>query len=291
MKQSELQRLLANYADGEVDAQVRADISLHLKGHPEDREAVRRWRGLRRAAHRALNSEAVPAELSKRVRGRLRGAPQNPVARIYRLGFPGMAAAAAVLLAVWIWPQGAAATSVEANYFARHHYESALKIHRDSLDTRHGMSYEDFVALQRGADRAAIWQNASFRCAVPDLEWCDYVLHGASEYVPANRAHVVHAYFRCKSAGGAVLSMFVIDRCVRVCQDGKNACRCSHGERAYHKAQARGINIISWHENGKTYVLCCGIAEPDELVELADGIDRGQLADPRPAHVASSGNN
>lgn len=271
MNPADLRKHLAEYADGELPETLRGSIEARLAADRDARDEVERWQALRRCAGRALDSEPVPPGLEARIRATLRVHSSPGRRRVLHLGTSGLAVAAALLLTVFVWPQGAEATSIGAAYLADQHRASALTRRADLFGVRRGMSWKKFDRLRKEGDFGQIAAHASFRCRVPSMLAQGYRLQGACEYVRGDRTRVVHAYFRCLEAGGNTMSLFVMDRCVRLCSEGGKPGHCCHGDRReYHVARHGKYTLIAWVQDGRTYVLCCGIAEPEDLVRMAD---------------------
>lgn len=279
MTPAELRSQLANYADGELDPAIRDAIAAKLADDPVGAGEVRRWQSLRQSAQRAVMNESVPAGLQDRIRNGLRNAePASPPTtrpRVYRLGLSGLAAAAVVVFAVALWPQGSPATAgIDAKYFERQHFDGALGAHRDDLGVRHGVSWEEFQNERRSGDITRIAERATFYCAMPKSEDTGYCLQGASEYVRGDNTRVLHAYYRCLDRGGNLISLFVIDREIDVCGKDDGNADCYRTERReYHTAATDRISIVRWTEGGRTYVLCCGLASTTQLARMADEME------------------
>ncbi len=269
MNTSEFQRNLPDYADGELDPELRAEVEARLEDDPQGRAEVERWRALRRCAGRALNSEPVPAGLQERVQTALRRRPaRHP--RVYRLGLPGLAVAAAITLAFFLWPQGVAATSVKACDFASIHRKCALEHRHDSFNVRGGVFPQVLDKLTEGA---------GFACCVPNVTACGgYRLDGACRCSPCKDVRVVHVYFRSDDPSQQVVSAFAIDCRVNLCSANGSACPgCEHGQRHYHGGLDGDIAIVCWDEGNQSCVLAAGGMEPQKLVQFAQGVPVAQL--------------
>lgn len=274
---------LAAYADGEFDVAERARIEAGLADDAAARAEVARWRALRQCAQRVLLNTAVPPGLADRVRAGLPVAHRRRTPRIYRLGFSGLAAAAVIMLAFFMWPQGARAKPIKASYFANQHRERAVVEHADTLGVRAGIDWEEFNARGLSGNINAIIREASFARPLAEvaaeLDKFDYRLQGACAYDGDDDIQVTHAYYRCFQdiSRGNTVSVFVLDRPVQLCGDDGCDCRCrKQGDREYRVAivpiGTGKVTIVSWIVEGRTYVVCCGVATEDQLIHMADGL-------------------
>ncbi len=72
MTPDDLELRLPEYADGELPAELRAQIERELPLRPAWREQVQRWQALRQRLRAAIERTPVPAGLAERVRRSLR---------------------------------------------------------------------------------------------------------------------------------------------------------------------------------------------------------------------------
>lgn len=273
---------LAEYADGELDPELRAEIEAYLRQDAESRAEVERWQALRAGVRGVLSRETVPTDLAARVRARLAEAASKPAdsapriraRRWYRLGLPGMAMAAVILLALVMRPTGAQATTVRAADFANVYRRCAVAHHHDTLEVRAGVTWEEFHKSKQCGCAASLAKRAAFACSVPDLAADrSYLLEGACECSPSKEFRVVHAYFRCASGPRNVVSVFATDRRIELCADtGKPGRQCTCGCRHYHAAKSDNVTLICWEHDARSYVMCCGLLTEPQLIELADGL-------------------
>ncbi len=285
MTPAEIRAQLATYADGECDAELRAVIEAHLAANPDDALIVERWRALRRCVQRSLSQTPVPADLAARVQSRLAAEtalvlPAHGIRRvltsprIYRAGAPGLAAAAVVILAFTLWPRGASATQVDASAFASVFRHCGLGAH-DALG----------LCAMKGNCRACVRSKCGIDCALPEFDATapdGFELAGGCACTPSKQVHVVHAFYREKDSPQRVVSFFATDRPIRLCNAGAACTECPHKQRCYRAAANENVAVVSWNEDGRTYVLC-GQVGRDELLKLADEIRPGQLGAQAPA--------
>ncbi|MEW6251624.1 MAG: hypothetical protein AB1716_13335 [Planctomycetota bacterium] len=290
MTPAELRRHLATYADGECEAELRAALEVHLAAYPEDAAEVERWRALRRCLGRVLNETGAPAGLAARVRAslaagataagtdvahgpRAAGGVDVPAAaehrlqrgpasrRAYRLGISGLAAAAMVMLAVTLWPRGAAATTVEASRFADIYRTCALA-NRDELGVCGAPACEC---------AAAVHAKCGFACPLPDLGGGGkYRLAGGCPCGPGG-VRTVHVFYAAEDEPQRVVSLFATERPVRLAERGAECATCPRAKRCYRRAKVDSVALVAWEEGGRTYVLC-GESEPEQLARLAEEI-------------------
>jgi anti-sigma factor RsiW len=265
MNPADLPQQLAAYADGELDPATRAEIETLLAQQPEARAAVERWQALRRSARRAVDGESVPAGLETRLRANLR-APQHPrrAPRVYRLGLSGLAVAAALVLAFFVWPAGAAGTSVKACDFARVYRRCAVEHRHDPFAVR-----GDKPCNRMGK----LCGQCSMKCKLPDVAACGrYQLDGGCNCSPCEGLRVVHAYFRANDDPNAVVSVFATDNRIKLCGANGVACPCCvQGEHEYRGGTDGDVSVVGWRDGTHTYVLV-GRMTPKELVHLAEGL-------------------
>ncbi len=265
MKPADLPQYLAAYADGELDPATRAEVETLLAEQPEARAAVQRWQALRQAARRAVEHEPIPAGLEARLRANLRAARHPKRApRVYRFGLSGLAVAAALMLAFFVWPAGAAGTPVKACDFARIFRHCAIEHRHDPYAVRSNKPCERMGKL---------CGRCSMNCAMPDVAACGrYQLDGGCDCSPCEGLRVVHAYFRANDDPNAVVSVFATDCRIKLCGVNGVACPCCvQSEHDYHGGTDGDVSVVGWREGTHTYVLV-GRMPPKELVHLAEGL-------------------
>ncbi len=265
MTPAEVRQHLAAYADGELPPAVRAEVETALAAAPKLRAEAARWQALRRAVGRTVQSEMVPAELAERIRAGLaaNGAtpPVHPHGRVHRLGLAGLSAAAVLALALFIWPRGAQATSLDVRGLAKIHRTCAQEHRHDTLRVR---------GCAPGTACQKIKARAGFAGDVPDATACgEYSLDGACQCSPARGVRAVHIYYRSKQAPERVLSVFAVDRGLELATPGGPCPRCNCGQRSYRRGTDAGVTLVGWQQDGRSYVLVGPLPEP-ELVRLAD---------------------
>lgn len=275
MNPADLRTHLAAYADGELASPALEEVEAHLAKDAGARAEVQKWQALRHSANRAVTNEPVPAELEARIRAGLRKSAPRRSPRIYRLGYSGLAVAAAVALAFFIWPAGAAATSVKACGFAKVYRACAIKKHHDTLNARAGLEWDVFAKLDQNGSFENVRQNADFTCALPDL--CTtgtYRLEGGCQCAPADGIRVVHAYFRCTAEPFNVVSVFAVDKRIQLCGEDGSACPgCKAHGREYHTAKDGNVTLVAWDHNDHSYVMCCGRLTREQIIDLSNRLD------------------
>jgi anti-sigma factor RsiW len=266
MNPPDLRRYLAAYADGGLDPEQRAAVEAHLAANPADQAEVERWQALRRCAGRVLSGTPIPPGLADRISARLRA--ERPVIsrsrQIYGIGLSGLAIAAMVILAVVFWP---GATRVEAAGFAAVYRRCAVARRHDAFDLRHAVPDQALAELKK---------KAALACGVPDISQCGFHVDGACRCPPCQEVGVVHLYFRCNRDKSRVVSVFIVDRRIELCQHGSACPTCSKGERPYHSATDGDVRLICWADQDHSYVLAGPVAEPD-LVKIADDLEMTRL--------------
>ena len=281
MNLSDIRKLLPDYADGELAADIRAELETLLAAHPELRAEVTRWQALRRCASRAMHNEPVPVGLADRVRAQLRSAPPGhsrfTTRRIWYLGLPGLAIAAGFVLALTLWTRGAAAKSVDVGGFARVYRNCAVARHHDKFgvcDTEAASAY------------AKIKTQAAFACDVPDLTTTgEYHVEGACRCPPSESVRAVHAYFQSNDGQNRIVSVFALDQRITLAVKGSACPTCGGGRRPYHAGADGPVTLLAWDQGDHSYVLAGEMPEP-ALMRLADGLSIAQL--PRCDHRAET---
>lgn len=280
MNPADLKAKLAAYADGELSPGERAVVEARFADEPALRAEVQRWQALRQATRRAVMQEPVPAGLAGRLRADLHALRRVRRPRILRLGLSGLAAAAMLMFAVVLWPtQNAGASTLAASFLSERHLSNACGAAVDTLGVRGDRPTAEYDARDDVTPNFdCVSQRASFPCKVPCLMKFGYKLRGATEYRRDDGTCIIHAHYLCKQ-GGQVMSMFVINRPLNL-QAEQSQCRpcCQTEKRRYRVAQCEKTTMISWTEGQRTYVLCCGKANGEELAKLADQLTIEQPA-------------
>ena len=264
MNPSELRKHLPTYADGELEPALRERIESLLESDPASRAELQRWQALRHCAHRAIAEEPLPAGLAELVRNRLAARRRPATGRILRLGLPGLAAAAAIVLAVTFWPRGAQATPVEAHGFADVYRTCAVAHRHDTFDVRDKVPADVMAQLR---------EEAAFICNVPDATKCGFHVDGACECFHGDEGiRVVHVYFRCNKDDTKVISAFATDRRVDMCSEGCQCPECAAGRRHYHVAHDDDVTLLAWTDDDRSYVVCSDMNEKT-LVRMVDTME------------------
>jgi hypothetical protein len=271
MMRGNLRHYLADYADGELDPALRREVEALLAKDADAQAEVQRWQALRQAAQRVVINEAVPVNLAARIRSGLRERAAVRVPRLLRLGAAPLAAAAALILAVTVWPSGAATPSIKAEGFAGVYRSCGVVHQHDTFAVRESL-------MKGGCPMRAlcrIKKGAAFACDVPNVAGCGkYRLVGACECKPRDcTSHVVHVHFRNVEDPSEVISVFAIDRCIHICgKSGKRCENCNTCMRRYEVASVDHVQLVSWRERGASYVLACEKMDQRNLAELADNL-------------------
>jgi len=280
MNSSEIHKHLAEYADGELDPAHRAEIEAHLAQDADSRAEVARWQALRQSTHRALVSEPVPRGLEDRIRANLRASRRVRGRRLYYFGLPGLGVAAAVVLALFLWPRGgAAATNVPVSGFASVYRHCALEHRHDTLNVRGDAGCKTLSELQADTPLAA---------GLPDLPSHGYRLDGACWCGPPEckqcGARVLHAYFRRSDDPNDVVSAFVISCPIKLCScNGKPCPGCRRGAAEFRDGTDGDVSLVCWTCQSVSYVLA-GRMPQEKLARLADGA----LATSRPKKASGT---
>ena len=267
MNPFEMRKHLAEYADGELDPAQRAEIDAHLAQDASGREDVARWQALRQCAQRALVSEPVPRGLEARIRTNLRASRRVRSRRLYYFGLPGLAVAAAVVLALFVWPgSGQAAPNVPVSGFANVYRHCAVEHRHDGLTVRRNTGCKTLAELQAETPLAA---------GLPDITSHGYRLDGACWCGPPEckkcGARVLHVYFRGSDDPNDVVSAFVVSCPIKLCNCGGKPCPgCQHGTSEFHDGTDGDVSLVSWTRQKVSYVLA-GRMPQEELTKLAVG--------------------
>lgn len=271
MNETERSRLLAAYADGELNGEARERVEAMLAESAECREELKAHQDLRLRVHYVVSSEPLPDGLRERIVSGLRTLAAAQAWR--RLLAPSRVAlaAAAVLVLVIGWhliPGGAApqpatteAVEVSADEFARIHQRCAN-------DARH----DEF---KLGDTVAAVASNqvlarVNFAVAVPDLSSRGYVLYGVCSCSPQAHIHVIHAFYRPVSGSGDTLSVFSTNPPVRLRAHDRQAAGAR--SRLYELVRTDGVHVLKWDEAGGSFALCSRVESDEALRDLADAV-------------------
>lgn len=249
--------------------QVGGESERRRQGEPESppgaegagRAEAERWQAVRRCVKRVLDGTPVPAGLAARVRSRLYRPPARWWPRLAALGLPGLGLAAGVALALVFWPAGAVA-SVEAGGLAAVFRRCAVERRHDAYGLRAVLPAE---ALQQLRQRAAL------AGGVPDVTACGFHVDGACNCGPGGPGSALHVYFRCDQSDRRVVSVFVLERPLRLCSRGCACAGCAPGGRSYRQAVDGDVTVLSWNEGGRGYAVCArmGAEELAGLLERA----------------------
>lgn len=267
MNDDQLRELLPVYADGELDAALAVDLEARLAESGELREELSRWRLLRESAHRVVMSAATPTELESRVRS-LVGARAGTVHRLRVRMFGGVfAAAAAIVLAVVLWPSqttSASPRTITPDRFVEIYRHCALK-------HRHRGVEADYANL--AAVRATLADGDAFPTLLPDLSTEGFDLDGVCRCFGEEGVRVVHAFYRRPGETPEVISVFSVDQRFKLCNSRQCPCRGLE-ERRYVVATTDNVTVCKWDEPCGSFAVC-GQMAPEQLQDLAN---RMQLA-------------
>jgi hypothetical protein len=267
----ELRKHLTAYADGELPAELRAKIEALLAADPAAQAEVRWWQDLRRGVRRVLEAEAVPAGLSAAVGARLRPRPRFTRSWTFRLGVPGAAAAAILLVVFFLVPRAETTplTPLTPSSLIRIHDSCAVQGRHDTLGVR---------AEHASASPRCVKGRAKFACGVPDVSGCGkFRIDGACECSPRPDVRVVHTYFRSDVEPNVIVSAFSVDRPIRFCGSDGSQCRCKPSKvRRYEEGVRENVALLCWQERDRSYVLLARIPA-QQLASLADGLQLAAL--------------
>ncbi|MFH1745864.1 MAG: hypothetical protein ABIG44_02355 [Planctomycetota bacterium] len=294
MSESEIQRHLADYADGELDADLRPDVEAYLHEHPQARAEVNRWQALRSSAERGLNAESVPDELHTRLLHNLAIHQSHDKIRPWRIYAPLTAVAAALLLVIYMWPSnpvaGPAPKLLSASKLVTLYQHCAL-----------GHKHDDFGLSGKSATAATtILANNSkvgFTIHLPDLAPKGYQLQGVCMCKPGKNIRGIHAYYAKRDLPvdpahpENVVSFFSLCSRVKLC-DSRGTC-CGHecpgrDARQYEVALVdEQFTVLKWDEFTCSFAVCSQLAQ-QELVQIIDSAPLVALNLSSPPAVASA---
>lgn len=266
MSSTDWNELLARYADGEVSADERRAVEAEIARTPELAGVVKRWQALRACAGRAMAADCAPAGLQTRLCAALRGDTGYAGTRTYKL-MTYFAAAAALILLVFFWNrQPSIPNATQAGFqisperFAETYESCAKKFHE-------GVKLEGHcpVAAQALLDQTC----RDYVVAVPDLREQGYELLGICHCLRHTNVKVTHAYYRSQADPSRVISVFSIDRCMKL--GGCKQTECCKTNRQYELAQVKGVSIVHWEEHGGHFAMA-GELDSATLANLASGI-------------------
>lgn len=267
----------------ELAARVAARLRAPADEHTSEASAEVRWAPLRGAVDRAMRSETTPPGLVDRVQVALSAAASTsghvPLRRtrprsalILRFGLSGLAAAATVVLAVFLWPREAAA--VDARGFARIHEKCAVTSRHDSFGLR---------AAGASEASARIRARAQFAVHMPDLTGCEgqFELDGVCGCSPLQDMVCIHAFYRDRNDPTRVVSVFAAERPFRMCRDGKLCERRGGKSCGYRVTCVDDVTIVAWERDGQYFLLTGRFAE-DTLAALQQnmqfaGLPQGRI--------------
>lgn len=265
MSSTDWNELLARYADGEVSADERRAVEDEIARSPALGRIVDRWRALRDCAGRAMAADCAPAGLQQRLCATLRGDTGYAGTRTYKF-VTYFAAAAAVILLALFWNRESSIPNVaQAGFqisperFAETYESCAKKIHE-------GVKLEGHcpVAAQALLDQTC----RDYVVAVPDLRPQGYELLGICHCLRHTNVKVTHAYYRSQSDPSRIISVFSIDRCMKL---GGCKTECCDTKRQYELAQVKGVSIVHWEEHGGHFAMA-GELDSATLANLASGV-------------------
>lgn len=255
MNLTDAKKLAPIYADGELAPTERRELERIMAVSPEIQADVSRWRELRQRVNDALRSEPVPAGLALRVESRL-AAERLRVHRLRALPIVSvLGAAAAVGLAVFIWPSPAASSSLSPERFAKA-FEMCGKGGHNTLNISN-----DELAARRELDALR-----PYAVAVPDLRSDGYFVHGACECVGHGEFNVTQVGYATHESQPHYLSLFSLDKRYAL-EPAANPTQL-HAARNYQFAQVGGVGVLEWTESGGTFVIA-GEMPATQLTELA----------------------
>jgi anti-sigma factor RsiW len=280
MTDQEARQHLALYADGELDPRVAAELEDCLAKSPELRDELERWRALRRCGNRVITGTEVPPGLEDRVRDNLRRSRLG--GRYVAVGwFSGMTAiAAAVALAVVLWPSESAPAGVKelaADRFADRFRRCACEHRCRKVD----VDLSDVVAA-----RDSLAQRKGHPVLLPDLQEYGFQLDGICGCFGDPDVKVVHVFYRRPGAEPKVVSVFSLDQKVHlkdcqceVCRQGREGLR-----RRYEVAECENVVVYKWDEAVNSFAVCSDMSR-QQLRDLADNVRLVRVDRLRPAFV------
>jgi hypothetical protein len=273
---------LVRLADGEWAGAAAAEIAQHVRECPACASTVRSWQALRAAAGRAVIGEPIPLGLAQRVSERLASA--RAAERFHRVRFGGgLAAAAALLLAIVAGLETPSATEVTAQQFTEIHQTCSLRLH-DQL----GVAGLSVTESQQHLRRVMPFRVCAARPDAP------YQLSGACLCLRSNVVQALHLAYLSPEQRGPPLSVFSLNHAVLL-RDAVAGPAEPH-RRRFATASRGELNVVLWEDRQQSFALCgsqpiaelTGLAERlDVAVLLAESIRLAQAATTAPCHGAA----
>ncbi|HXE54679.1 MAG TPA: anti-sigma factor [Tepidisphaeraceae bacterium] len=251
MKCSDARELLDAYADDELDLLTSRRIDEHVEQCARCRLAMDHVRAIKVVVSHPSHYHRAPSQLRARVLALMHqpaGLPRSPKAIGFRWLYPGLAAAALIVLAVGLM------VAVEHRDENRLVAE-VLTAHLRSLQPNHLL---DVVSTNQHTVKPWFDTHVDFSPPVPQLS-PQFVLEGGRLDYVQNRPVAALVYRR----GGHLINLFIWP-----------------GENGQGVTSDRGFNIIHWTANGMTFWAISDMSAPD----LGDFVDRARAAGAGPAH-------
>ena len=256
------------FADGELDPERTAELEVLLSASAELRAELERWQALRRCANRVVMAAAIPGGLEDRIRaglGRSRRFWQSRPLRLFA-STSGLAAAAVLMLALWLWPTATVPSGVRliaADSFADRYRHCACEHRCRDVDV-------DLGDIAAARERLAGLK--SFPVLLPDLRDRGFELDGVCLCFKVPGVSVVHAFYRRSGPEPAVVSFFSLDQKVHLKDCRCESCTGPDGLlRHYEIAECQSVLVCKWDEAVNSFAVC-GEMQPGELRELADSV-------------------
>jgi hypothetical protein len=278
MSQNDAQNLVGAYADGELSADIRAEFERALQRSPELAMQVSEWKRVREILVRAVASEKVPHGLAERIRRQLSTA-ETAHHRRYVALCSVLAAAAAIILCVSLWPVGGEPEKLlpdaEAASVTALHIDSKLfyRKHLNCAKTR-VHDAEHIAGLPSDAAATRLQGDSRFhgRVWLPDLTNRGYVPAGAclcplGDDCPAT---LVHVMFQRVDRPQDVISVFSAEHPFELVHSGVLTL-CDSRARQYQVASVDGVTIAKFDEDNQSFVICADMGQ-EAMIEFANGL-------------------